>query len=491
MSTYEKFTKDVGVIGLTNLVLTLRGLILLPIIAKILGPSGYGTWSLALVTLGLVTPIAEMGLSTALVRFLAAEKSTREIQEGFFSVLSAMLCCGTAIGLILFFLANFLANTLFGDASTLPIIQVIAIIVPVRAINTVCLAFFMAFRQMKTYSLFILLRNLGEIALIAGLVLSGFGIFGAVLSLLIASLFTTGVALYMIVSQIGIKRPDFHYLKSYLKFGLPLLPTNFFGWIVGMSDRYVIGYFLGITSVGIYSAAYSLGSFLSHFRVPLTRVLPPTLSKSYDEGKDAEVQSYLSYSLKYLLMLTVPAVFGLSLLGKQILRIFTTAEFIPSGYLVIPFVALSMLFFGIYATTGAQILRLAKKTNILGAIWGIGGLVNLGLNLVFVPRFGILAAAATTLFAYALASGLTLYFSFRELTFKVDWAFIVKSLAASGVMSLVILSLNPVKTWEVFLIIGLGAVIYGIVLFLLRGFTRSEVKFFTRFVRENLRMIIP
>jgi len=132
---------------------------------------------------------------------------------------------------------------------------------------------------------------------------------------------------------------------------------------------------------------------------------------------------------------------------------------------------------------------LAKRTKTLAVIWGIAALVNLGLNLVLVPHFGILAAAGTTLLAYILGTGITLYLSFRELTFPVCRVFILKSLVSSAVMAGVILLMNPTRTWEVILIIALGAVVYVLTLRLSRGLTRDEFRFFALLLRRNLPVI--
>ena len=178
-------------------------------------------------------------------------------------------------------------------------------------------------------------------------------------------------------------------------------------------------------------------------------------------------------------MLGIPAVVGLSLLGRQILRIFSTAEFADSGYLVIPFVAVSMLLSHFYAVRGQEVLKLAKKTNILAVVWVVMAILNLGLNIIFVPHFGILAAAATTLFTHALGIGITLYYSTRELSFQFDWLFILKSLIASGVMAAVIVIITPEKSWQVFSVIVLGVLVYGIALLAMKGFNRNEIRFFT------------
>ena len=488
MSAYEKFAKDVGIVGLAQLILALRGLILLPIIAKLLGTSGYGIWAQVIVTLGIAEFLYGMGLGNALVRFLAAETDRREIQEGFYSILSTVVSGSLAIALVLALFAQPISNAVFDGQGTTTL-KLAALVIPCSALYTVCSRYFLTFRQTRTYSILNLVRYLGEIGLVAGLVTSGFGVNGAVLSLAIAAFISSILALILIVLQIGIKRPDFRHLKSYLKFGLPIVPLLLFAWITQLSDRYVIGHFLGVASVGIYSAAYTLCGVMGWLHRPIVTILQPTLSKSYDEGKTTEVQAYLGYSLKYVLMLAIPAAIGLSLLGKQILLIFTTSEFASDGYLVLFFVAPSQIFVMVYAVTGWQVLMLTKSTKTLAVVWGIAALVNLGLNLVLVPHFGILAAAGTTLLAYTLGTGITLYLSFRELTFPVCWVFILKSLTSSAAMAGVILLMNPTKIWELILVIALGAVVYVMALRLLRGLTRDEFWFFALLLRRNLPVI--
>jgi len=482
MSIYEKFTKDVGIIGITNLIVPLKGLILLPIIIKTLGASGYGIWVQVLVTLGLINPIADLTLSYTFVRFFAGVKDKKEIQEGFFSILITIFCWSSFIALILFSLASPIANVLFNDANAIEIVKLTALIVPFSTINTPLLFFFRTYRQMKTFSALTLLQNFGEMAAIAYFVLSGFGVFGAVISILIVRIFMDLVMLDIIRSQIGIKIPKFSNIQSYLKFGMPLIPSQLSSWIVNSSDRYIIVFFMGIASVGIYSAAYSIGSIITMFAAPLGFVLVPALSKSYDEGKIEEVKNLLAYSLKYLLMLAIPSAFGLSILAKPILQIMTTPEFVTHGCLIVPFVALSMVLFCIYGVV-AQVIALVKKTRITGTVWVIAGLANLGLNIIFVPKIGILGAAITTLIAFGIATAITAYYSSKYLTFDLNWLFILKSIAASVIMCIIIWYINPIQLLDVLLWIGIGAGIYAAILFLLKGFTREELKFFRELFR--------
>ena len=273
-------------------------------------------------------------------------------------------------------------------------------------------------------------------------------------------------------------------MREYLSFSLPTIPASISAWVVASSDRYVISYFLGATSVGIYSAGYGIGSIILMAATVLGFVLPPTLSKLYDEGRMEEVKTHLRYSLKYLLAATIPFVFGAAILAEPVLRIFTTPEIASKGYFVVPLVALSTLFITAYMPI-SHIIVLRKKTRIIGTIWVVCALVNLGLNVLVVPRFGILGAAITTLIAYGLALGLTTYYSFKEFRFPIDWRFIAKSLIASGAMSAAIWAIAPQGTLATALTVLAGTAIYGTVLLLLRGFTKEEFNFFKKLFQRG------
>ncbi len=484
MNSYEKYTKDIVTIGLTNITIALRGLVLLPIISKTLGAAGYGIWAQVMVTLFLISCFATLNLPASLARFLAAEKDKEEIKEGFFSVLFTGLGWSLLIALVLFLLSKSFTNTIFGDPNLRQIVYLVAIIVPFWSIEILCLGFFRAFREMRIYSLLILSRNIFEVALIAYLVLSGYGMFGAVIALLIARAVVDITMLSLVIRRIGVKLPDFSKLRTYLSFSTPMIPGMLSSWVTNSSDRYVIGIFLGSASVGIYSAGYGIGYLISFFTAPLAIVLLPTLPKLYEDNRMTEVKTHLTYSLKYFLMLAIPSVFGLSVLARPLLHSLTTLEFVPIGSLIVPLVATSYLLFGVYVIF-SQIFVLIKKTRIIGIMWVGAALLNLALNITFVPRFGVLAAAVTTLVCYSIVAGITVFVSTRHLKFDTEKAFILKSVIASVIMSLIIWILNPLGLWNVLLAIGLGVVIYLVVLFLEKGFRSNETRFFRQLLRRG------
>jgi O-antigen/teichoic acid export membrane protein len=314
-----------------------------------------------------------------------------------------------------------------------------------------------------------------ETALVAYFVLSGYGLEGAVIALLIEQLVVFSIMMYLIVAEIGLAIPKLTHVRQYLNYGLPLVPGSISSWIVNSSDRYLIAFFLGTAAVGYYSPGYTAGTTIAMVAAPLGTLLPAILSKHYDENEIADVRTIMAYSLKYYIGIALPCVFALSVLSKPILLVLTTQQIATNGYLVTPFVAAGTALIGACSVT-ITVLALKKKTAIIGTIWMLSAALNFGLNVVLIPYLGVVGAALTTFLAFLLAFVLITIYSFRYFTFDVNGGFIVKSACGSSVIALFLLVWNPSGFFSIVLSIALAAAIYLTILLALRGFTIQETK---------------
>ena len=478
-SSYQQFARDVLIYGAATIFIQLGGIISMPVITKTLGANDYGIWSQVQVTLSLAMILTLLGLTASMVRFLPAKTNKEEIQEDFYSVFCIIAAASLIISIFFLVFSNFIASAFFGGATV--VVRVTAIIILVSSLNTVCLNLFRSFQQVKRYSLFMVASSYGQIGLTVYLVINGLGILSIVLAFLAIQLLQLFILLFMTRAQIGISKPHFRRMKEYFNYALPTIPMSMASWVTTSSDRYVIAYFLGTTSVGIYSVAYGLGSIIFMPAGIVGFILPAALFKFYDEGGVSEVKTHLSYSLKYLLALAIPFVFGASILAEPVLKLLSTAEIASEGYQVMPLIALGNLF--LCATSViCLILGLVKKMKIVGAIYVAAAVVNLGLNILLVPYLGIIGAAIAMLITNSLILGLTTYYSFQEFKFDIDWRFIIKSLVASAVMSLAVWLIYPRDSLATIITAAIGAVVYGVVLLLLKGFKKEEFKFFRELI---------
>ncbi len=475
---HRVFAQRLGLVGLTRICLAFSSLLILPILTKSLTVADYGVWVQMHVMITLVPTVVVLGLPFTMVRFLPSADSREKIQEGFYSLILIVAFLGGAVGVFFYAFAPAISAALFnGDV---PIVRILALIIFIESLNLLAITYFRTFQQIKRYSVIMLFRTYLSFAVVAALILLGFGILGAAWGLLAEASISLVIIMGLIVREIGICKPRFTNVREYLGFGLPTVPGNLSDWIVTSSDRVLIGLLLGSTFVGYYTPGYTLGNTIGMLIAPLAFLLPPVLSKYYDENNIVEVRRVLGFSLKYFLALAIPAFFGLSCLSRPLLTILTTPEIADQSYVITPYVALSLLLFGIFSLLGG-IIVLEKRTTVMGTTWTLAAFTNVVLNYLFIPWLGIVGAAMTTLAAYILGLALTIHYtkhSLRRLEFPVDTRFIAKSIFASVLFSVLLLAWNPVGMVNVLIAAVASVVIYSATLQISGGFKKEEINFF-------------
>ena len=106
MNQYKIFAQRVGLIGITNLLISLSGIIFLPILTKNLSIEEYGMWNQLMVTVGIVPSVALLGLPYAMTRFLPALEKREEIQEAFYSIFFVVTVASVAASLLIYIFSN-------------------------------------------------------------------------------------------------------------------------------------------------------------------------------------------------------------------------------------------------------------------------------------------------------------------------------------------------------------------------------------------------
>ncbi|MGZ4847488.1 MAG: lipopolysaccharide biosynthesis protein, partial [Halobacteriota archaeon] len=277
--------------------------------------------------------------------------------------------------------------------------------------------------------------------------------------------------------------PRLRRLRQYMAFSVPLIPANLTFWVVNSSDRYLIGVLLGASYVAFYAPSYTLGFVISMLAWPLVLMITAALPRHYDDADFAVIKTVFKYALKYFLAVAIPAVFIISSLSRPLLLFLSTPEIAANGYLVTPFIAVSALLWGIGSILG-EVFVLGKKTRIVGVLWAVSGVMNVGLNVLLIPYFGIIGAAVTTLASFTFTFVAMAYYSRGHMSFDIDASFIVKSVVASLAVTAVILGLDLGSKLNVLVAASAGAAVYIVLIVLMKGFDKTELTFFTQLFRH-------
>lgn len=473
----KKFIKDSFFAFFPQIVQRLSGLIVMVFIAKYIGTAGYGIWSQFNVTVSLVSIFICLNLGQSLVRFLAGEKSEQYLSKVFSSALIFILSSTVLFGILLFIFREPLSDFLFGGKEFTTIVILLFIFLLLQNLNAANRSFLIAQRYIKTFSL-VITGAMGLIALLVAITaINTNNIVLAISSLVAVELITFFILITFILNKgVKIVKPEFSCLLPLLKFSVPLLIAFLGYWIIQSSDRYLIKYFLDISNVGIYSLSYSIGLVLTLFWGAFDTVLLPDLAALYDKEKKKELEMRFSRVLKYGVAFSIPAMVGLFVLAEPIIKILSNQEFL-AGSKVLMIVTIGIFFSGIFVRF-TDLLNVLKKVKVLSSMWLAMAILNIGLNFWFIPKFGIMGAAYSTLIGFLLGTiAIILYSSFYfDIIFQKNW--FIKITIASALMGWLV-SLIPVFSLvNLVLAILIGGLIYAGLLLLLRFYDKSELLLF-------------
>lgn len=480
----KKVVEDMGIIGISQIIISARGILLIPILTRYLGADGYGLWVMAMATVSVVLPMMVLGLPYSMTRIFPSRDNIDEVSKDFFSISFLVFLMSFIVSIILLIYPQFLANLLF--EGHILVVRIVAVILFIYSTNNLMINVFRAFREMKKFSILNVGYNIGEIALAIIFVIAGYGLIGALMGLLVVRAALFIILILLLLKKFKLSFPDLSRTKEYLNFGVPTIPSNLSHWIVSTSDRYLIGILLSATFVGYYHPGYSIGQLVPFLIAGVYGlVLPPTLSEYYEEGNISDLEQVLTLSLKYFFIISVPFLFGMLLLYKPILLILTGDTMIASeGGIIAVYSAFTGLIYGV-GVLFSQILVIKKRTKIIGIKWTIAAVINFSANIVLIPIFGIVGAAITTIVAYSIATIFTLYFSVideRDIHLDLDFKSYFKIMLASVLMALLIYFIKHNVWTNLFFLILVGVILYFSFMFLIGGIKREEIRFFKNLV---------
>jgi len=233
------------------------------------------------------------------------------------------------------------------------------------------------------------------------------GVSGILLANLIASFLLAVFGFIWIRQDLQITFSNKH-LKLLLKYGLPLVPASIAYWMLAYIDRYFLVNYTNLTEVGLYSISNRLSGVLTFFTSAFQMAWPAFAFsiKQADYAKEV----YAKVLTFYTVCMCILAV-GLSLFSKEILLIVTTPAYLKA-YHTVGFLSLSIIAMGIFniLTIGTA---LAEKTKHIGWITWLAAILNIVLNFLLIPRFGIVGAALATLISFCFSSILLFLISQR------------------------------------------------------------------------------
>lgn len=456
----------------------IMGLVAIPIVTRLFPPDDYGKYVLVMATISVLSIISGW-LSMSIIRFYPACKRDGQLPHLYGEVIKWLLISIIALaaisGVILLIARAYIPRQLYH-------LMLIGILGSVLGTGFSVLQHFLrAERLVGWYSGFSIWRSTSGLGIGIALVMAfGFGVegllWGSVLSVVIALPLLWKLAIGKFSWRTGVSTG---LIKEMGKYSFPLVVGNLAAWILSLSDRYVLLFFRGAREVGIYSVSYAISqrSILLLASLFMLAAGPIAVNIWENEGKEKS-QVFVKKLTRYYLLICLPAVTGLSVLAQPIIDVLTNPEYYQ-GFRIVPLVALGGFFLGLQHRFQSGLI-FYKKTNLVMIGIIASGLLNLGLNFLLVPRYGYMAAAATTVISYAFLTAVMATISRRYFVWKFPLKSLGKIALASVVMGAVIYPIGNSLTSSapVNLIVGIcsGIVVYSLMLLLLREPQKEEIQ---------------
>lgn len=395
----RNLVKSSGIYALSSLVSPLVSLLLAPFLTHTLSRSDYGMLAILNTVITLVAGVAELGLSAAFTRLYTYDCETREDQLAALSTLViSLFCIVTPLALLGIICAPWLAVQLLNSASpdAVNAVRISAVLALLQDIAVPGLAWL---RTENRAALFSVLST-GNLLVTAGANIVfvgafGLGVSGSLLATGAGSALVIACTLPVLLGRAGL-RPNLAMAREMVAFGAPHAMNVVSAWVLQLSDRYLLGHFASLTQVAGYSVAYSLGGILSALIISPFSMAWWVLM--YPIAKRDDAQHMFCVIFRWFSIVLLFAAFGLSLGGISVLDFFFPAPYRADAP-VIPLVAMAMMFNGVFLVVSLGV-SLRRKTWLASLYFICSALINVGLNLLLIPRYGAMGAAISTLVAY-------------------------------------------------------------------------------------------
>lgn len=362
--------------------------IVLPFVASKMGPADFGIFTLVLLYLTLGSALFLMGLEQALFRFAPILDETQLYRHAGSAFNFLLLLFGLSFPFFVIFdsrLNQWLFNGQFGAPTVLLLLFVFLV-----SSNTLIISKIKAQKHTQVYLRFMLTRSLIFTGLFVGLLILGLKLSAYFVALIVSEL---AVLLYQssfVVKSLtaGLNRT---ILKAMLKYGFPLAVSGFLLILLYQFDHYLLKIYFGPKTTGIYNFAYKFAAITGTLILIANNVWMPRL---FEKAPTFD-RTYLRHYATLLLL-------GAGWVLAVILGAFSAFRHIlvPPGFEAVPplilIIGLGYLFFAHSQILDSIILK-EKRSSKLMIFMGIALLLNIVLNLIYIPRYALTAAAWTTM----------------------------------------------------------------------------------------------
>jgi O-antigen/teichoic acid export membrane protein len=417
----KRLGKDTAIYGSSTILGRLLNFLLIPFYTNVLKPEEYGITAYVYSLIAFLNVIYNYGMESAYFKYsstLEIGNKTQNFSTPFISVTISSVLFSS----IIIFLSSSISELIHLQIDYSRVIFYSALILCFDAIAIIPFAYLRQENKAKHFAVIKFLNILINVLLnIILLVKYRMGVEGIFISGLASSFLTVVFLLPTIIKNFKFNFSSTLY-KALLVFGLPSLPAGFAAMMLQVIDRPILRALTNDSSVGIYQANYRLGIFMMLVVSMFDYAWKPFF---FSTAKEANAKEIFARATTYFYLLMAAVFLVVSLLIEDIVKIQFYNRYIIhpnywAGLNIVPIILAAYLFNGLALTFSAGIY-IEKKTFFLPITTSISAVTNVILNIILIPKLGIMGSAIATLLSYLIMAVSTYYIS--QNIYRVQYEF--------------------------------------------------------------------
>ncbi|MBD5156491.1 MAG: oligosaccharide flippase family protein [Butyrivibrio sp.] len=390
MSREGKFAKNTAILALGTFFPKLAIFITLPVLTACLTKDEYGTYDLIITLVSLILPAATLQIQSAAFRFLIDVRDNEKEKERIITNIYVFTIITSLIALLIMYF------TLIRYTYSTKLIICLYFLFDI--ISNTNKQIVRGLSDNVSYAIGCCIGGLSQIAFVLFLVyFLRKGLLGGILGLCAAELLCSSylfihakIYRYIRKRSVGVRQ-----IRCMLAYSWPMVPNGLSQWVMHVSDRLVITFFMGPAANAVYAVAYKIPSILAFAQVTFNMAWQENASIVF---KDDDAAQYYSAMFKRLFKTVTGCMAGLIGISPLLFRIFVRGDYVEA-YNQIPILYMGILFYCLSAFWGGIYVAF-KKTKAVGITTIAAAVCNLVIDIATIHWIGLYAASLSTLVSY-------------------------------------------------------------------------------------------
>ncbi|MBN1949523.1 MAG: oligosaccharide flippase family protein [Candidatus Cloacimonetes bacterium] len=403
MKTYLRKTLDYVAGNIFNKLILL---LLLPLFTRLLSPEEYAVYANLTIFVSLLSLLYLLGLQQAIFSHFYKQRENGYHFTLITSIYATLFAVGIILSICIVVWRRELALLILRDAGYAALFYWLSIMIFADVLYGMTLMVLNVMERSRAYVVVSACKNILLLMIVA--LISAAGIFDLNNLFFYLALAASLTALFSLWYIRGILRElsrdlvrkslySFRIMADLLKFGVPMIPGTLALMILRASDRYMLTYLApdSLHAVGLYAVGYRIGMIMSFLTSIVSMVYFPYAMRIADRPEAAV--SYRNM-LKYYSVIGGFLGFWIVILAPEIFKIFIAPAYF-AAVVIVSFGVASNFLHGAFNIVNLTFYVTGKSTYIALTVI-LGALLNIGLNLLFIPRWGISGAGGASVIAF-------------------------------------------------------------------------------------------